>query len=63
MGAAYIEGAAGFWVDTARPLCLVSAWTGQATATLPAPGSPEGWGRQVTIKKVDSYQRPQIETH
>ncbi|CAK0776978.1 hypothetical protein WCLP8_5530002 [uncultured Gammaproteobacteria bacterium] len=58
VGAAYIEGAAGFWVDTARPLCLVSAWTGQATATLPTPGSPEGWGRQVTIKKVDSSNNP-----
>ena len=58
VGAAYIEGTAGFWVDTARPLCLVSAWTGQATATLPAPGSPEGWGRQVTIKKVDSSNNP-----
>ena len=35
-----------------------SAWTGQATATLPAPGSSEGWGRQVTIKKVDSSNNP-----
>ncbi|MEI8396586.1 MAG: hypothetical protein WCF85_17780, partial [Rhodospirillaceae bacterium] len=58
ISSAYVEGTAGFWVDTARPLCLVSAWTGQTTATLPAPESPDGWGRQVTIKKVDSSNNP-----
>ncbi len=36
-----------------QPVCLVSAWSGAVELRLPAAGSAQAQGRQVTVKKTD----------